>query len=235
MAATASRASRATGVSHFSGIAGGLAWWHGAIALSGAVLFVAGPLHPDPIPGVSFEQAIAGQLVDARWGVAHLLMLASTLSLAAGLFGLLRSRLLTFSPYALAAAVAAMFTTLLATVEMIFHVAAPVDVVALNAGEATPVLTTHIVLAIIAYPAFGFSFAALAVLMARGRGLGHKVLAALGAIGAIVYGVAAPVVIGTREAELAVLFIAATLFALWLIAAPWVFTGVPAAPPRSQA
>ena len=106
--------------------------------------------------------------------------------------------------------------------EMSFHLAAMVDRTALIAGAATPVLTTHLTLAVVAYPAFGFSMAALAALGARNRAVGGASIALLGVVGGLMDAVAAPIVVLTRDERYSWLFTGIAFLALWMcLAAVW--------------
>ena len=94
---------------------------------------------------------------------------------------------------------------------------AVVDAEALQAGRPTPILSAHLGLAVIAYPLFGLPFAALAWLGGRTRVLTHPVVGAIGALGGITHGIAAPIVVLSQDARFSFLFMGAMLIAIWLM------------------
>ncbi|MDQ3714969.1 MAG: hypothetical protein M3381_02855, partial [Actinomycetota bacterium] len=149
------------------------------------------------------------------WIPSHALIVAATIGFLIGLFALARSPMPLSAAARRAAWVAAVGAVLLA-VEGAFHLGAFVDEDAARAGEATPVLGTHLVLSLIIYPLFSLALAALAVL--SGRTLPHPVVGIIGAIGAIAFGVA-PALVGPAGIDaLAVLFgIGGILMSLWFI------------------
>lgn len=181
---------------------------------AGGVLFViGGPLHPRSDSSLPEAQATAKLIGAANWVPSHALILAGAIGFLIGLFGLARSRMPLSTGARRAAQIAAVGAVLF-VVESIFHLGAFLDEDAARAGGATPILSTHEVLSLFAYPLFTFAVAALAVL--SGRLLTHPVVGAVGAIGAVAFGVA-PALVGLADIEaLAVLFpIGGILMALW--------------------
>ena len=190
--------------------------WRLLTGLSGLLVAVGGSFHPDPDTDVGFSQATAGMLAHSGWVPSHALMLVSFLLLLPALIGLARARAL--SGAAATVLRISILAVVLGIVEFSFHLAAIVDRSALESGGSTPVLDTHLALAVVAYPAVGFSLAALAVLGARNHILTHPVFAALGVVGGVMHGIAAPIVVLSRNQELSFLFTGAIPLALWLIA-----------------
>ena len=190
--------------------------WRIALGVAGLLLIAGGPLHPDAHPELDFFRSTALMLSDPGWVPSHALMLASFVVLLAGLIGLVRSGCLTGR----SATVARVATIggVVAVVEGVLHLAAVVDAAALQAGTPTPILDAHLALAVVAYPAIGLPLAVLAWLGGRSRMLTHPLLGALGALGAFLHGIAAPVVVTTRDQQFSFLFQGAILFAIWLVA-----------------
>src|SRR5205085_10937593 len=92
----------------------------------------------------------------------------------------------------------------------------------LVAGSATPVLTTHLWLAVIFYPIFGIALAGFIIAGMRDRVLGSPWIAWLGIVGVLAHGVAPMLVILLNIEGARILFPFIMGFALWLIlAALW--------------
>ncbi len=132
-------------------------------------------------------EATAGLIGAPTWIPAHALILIGSLGFAIGLFALARSRMPLATAARRASWVAAIGAALL-LIESFFHLAAFADEDAALAGSATPFLSTHMAMALVVYPLFTFALAALAVL-SRDT-LTHPVIGILGAIGAVIFGLA---------------------------------------------
>src|SRR5713101_4647372 len=149
--------------------------WRPTLALAGILLLIGGPLHPRADTTKSFNESTALMLGNSNWPIAHALMLASYTLILLALTGLARHtdrpnsvrRVLRFAQVGAA----------LSVVEIAFHLAAVVDRSNLMTGGPTPVLTTHMTLAVAAYPVLGLSLAALALQGARTRSLGGWTIA----------------------------------------------------------
>jgi hypothetical protein len=200
--------------------------WRPFFILAGALIMAGGPQHP----GGDMAQMLA----HPDWVLSHVLVLGGFVSLLIGLVLYRRG--------AEAAAVGrwarlAVVGTALQVVEMVFHTAAVVDGPRLAAGEATPVLTTHLWLAVVLYPAFALSMIALVVAGARSRALGSRWIAWLGVLGLAAHGAAAPIVVLGGPPVFRILFPMVMFFALWLVfAAFWPMRAaapVPGAPARA--
>ena len=185
------------------------------MGIAGLLLFAGGALHPDDDATLDFYGATAAMLADPNWVPSHALMLASFVFLLVGFIGLSRSGLMHGRMAALTKV--AVLGTALAVVEGVLHLIAVVDTAALNAGGSTPILSAHLTLAIIAYPAFGLPFAALAWFGGTSRLLTHPVVGAIGALGGIAHGIAAPIVVGFKDPRFSFLFLGAILISVWLI------------------
>ncbi|MBI3968654.1 MAG: hypothetical protein HY329_23715 [Chloroflexi bacterium] len=189
--------------------------WRSLLVGAAVLLFLGGPLHPKPDPGVSFEAASAKMLADPGWVPSHGLMLATHVLLAFGFFGL--TRRVRLSGAARIAGWFAVVGAALSAIEMSFHLGAVVELDALVAGRPTPIFLTHLVLATLAQPLLGFSVAALAVLGARRRGVIDLVIGLIGAIGGLAHGLAAPIVVATRDQSFSFLFPGVVLLTPWLL------------------
>ncbi|MFI6096963.1 hypothetical protein ACIA8G_15480 [Lentzea sp. NPDC051213] len=194
---------------------GSAGWWPWALTVGAVALFIGGMLHPRKDPALSGHAAEAAWIGDPMWVPSHALVLLSSTLFALGLVGLLRHR-----PDLPAAARRAGWTAVagavLSVIENVPHLAATTESDAAAAGHATPFLSTHMVLALLAFPLFGFSVAALAALSKRH--LAHPALGVGAVIGGISWGLA-PWVVGPLGLEsFNVLFIVGMLMALWFAA-----------------
>ena len=197
-------------------LTGPIRQWRLTLGLAGLFLFVGGPLHPEGDPSLGFDGTTAMMLADPNWVPSHALMLVSFILILPGLVGLARSGLLgdASSPLMRVAIVGAV----VAVVEGVLHLVAVVDSEALRAGASTPILSAHLALAVVAYPLLGLPLAAIAWFGGRGRVLTHPIVGALGVIGGVSHGIAAPIVVLSRDSRFAVLFMGAVFLAIWLIA-----------------
>jgi hypothetical protein len=183
----------------------GLAW-RICLAVGAAGLLTGGPLHPGG--------TMAEMLAHPDWLLSHILQLVGFVAMAAGL-------------WAFAAAVPlparsrrwcrlAIGGTVLQAIEMAVHTAAMVDHHNLVAGASTPILTTHLAMAVTLYPLFALALIGFIVAAARDHVLGWWT-GGLGIIGAIGQGLSAPLVVGLDIAAARVLFPMIVLVALWLL------------------
>jgi hypothetical protein len=198
--------------------------WRVPLLLAG-VLILAGPQHPR-------GSTMLEMLGHADWLASHVLLTASLILFGVGMV-LLRSggpqpeRTAWWLRFAIIA-------TALQTVEAVVHTAAMVDHGNLAAGRATPVLTTHLAMAVVLYPLFGAAAVGLIVAAARERVLGSWWIAWIGIIGATAHGLAAPLRILTGYAPFSILFAGIVVFALWMaLAGLWPLRAV--APARRAA
>jgi len=129
----------------------------------------------------------------------------------------------------------ALWGTVLQAVEMAFHTVSVVDAEHLAAGASTPVLTIHLVLAVLLYPVFGATVIGFIVATARDRSMASPWVSWIGILGAAAHGLSAPLVVGLRIPQAGILFPLLMLLALWLaLAALWPLRA-PAAGPVQQA
>lgn len=161
--------------------------WPWAFAAGGVLFLIGGALHPDEDSSLPEAEATADFIGAPTWIPAHTLILIGSLGFAIGLFALARSRM-SLSTAAQRAAWVAAIGAALFFIESFFHLAAFADEDAALAGNATPLLSTHMAMALVVYPLFTFALAALAVL-SRDT-LTHPVIGILGAIGAVIFGLA---------------------------------------------
>jgi len=187
--------------------------WPWAMAAGGVLFLIGGPLHPSSDSSLPESQATAELIGGGTWIPSHALILAGAIGYLIGLFGLARSRMPLSTSARRAAWVAEVGAVLLA-VEGVFHLGAFLDEDAALAGDSIPILSTHMALSLVVYPLFTFAVGALAVLSRRT--LTHPVVGAVGAIGAVAFGVA-PALVGLASIEaLALLFpLGGALIALW--------------------
>ncbi|MEZ4379552.1 MAG: hypothetical protein R3B35_14850 [Gemmatimonadales bacterium] len=181
--------------------------WRPLLALGGILIVIGGPMHPGG--------TMAEMLADPAWIPSHSWVLAGFVALSVALFGYWRS--VAQGPTMRRWAALAFVGTLIQTIELVFHLVAYVDLEHLLAGEPTPVLTTHLTLALGAYPVFGLLTAGAIVVGVRTGELGRAWFAPLGILGALAHGIA-PLLVLTFEIEKArVLFPMVILFALWTV------------------
>ena len=88
---------------------------------------------------------------------------------------------------------------------------------ALWAGRPTAILSAHLALAVIACPALGLPSAALVWFAGIGRVLTHPVVGAIGALGGITHGIAAPIVVLSQDSRFSFLFMGAMFISIWLM------------------
>jgi hypothetical protein len=200
--------------------------WRLPLFVAGALLLRGGSMHP--------SGTMAEMISHPNWVMGHSMVFAGYVVLLAGLLLLRRSVLPERTGRWLRFAVVA---TAAQAVEMAVHTMAYVDHANLVAGHGTPVLSTHLALAVLCYPLFAVGIIGLIVAGARDRGLGSWWIAWLGIIGAAAQGAAAPIVILSGDTRFAVLFIGIAPFALWaMLAALWpVRAAAASAVPRPQA
>jgi hypothetical protein len=186
--------------------------WRAFFVLATVLLAVGGPQHP--------RGAMVEMLKDPAWPRAHALMFFGFVALLLGLLSYRRS--VPVPPRTQVWLRLATLGTLFQTVEMGFHAAAALDSAHLLAGAATPILTTHLWMAVVAYPLFGLTIIGLIVAGAHDRVLGSYWIAWLGILGALAHGVAPPLIIVGKVEGARVLFPFLMLLALWLtLAAVW--------------
>ncbi|HSU16972.1 hypothetical protein [Longimicrobium sp.] len=182
--------------------------WRAGFALSGLLILAGGPRHPGG--------TMAQMLASPEWVPSHSLLLAA--------FAVLLGGLLLFRREHAALPVRtrrwlrlAIVGTALQTVEMAFHLASVTDLANLTAGRAAPVLTTHLVLAVLVSPIFAATIIGLVVAGALDRVLASRWIAPIAVAGALAHGLAAPLVVLGAPGNWRFLFPGVALFAVWLV------------------
>jgi hypothetical protein len=187
-------------------------WWRLAFLIGGGLVLTGGPRHP--------RGPMAEMLAHPDWTPAHVWMLAGFVALLIGLTtlphdALLTNRLRRWRRVAIAA-------TAFQAVEVAVHTVAVLDHANLVAGRPTPILTTHMMLSVIAYPLFAVGIIGFMVTASRERTLGSPWITWLGALGALGHGAAAPLAVVAKLAWAPLLFPLLTLLAIWMVlAALW--------------
>ena len=199
--------------------------WRAPLLLAGVLILLGGPRHP--------RGAMVEMLAHPDWVLAHMLVLAGFVALLAGLVLLRRgapqpARTAWWLRFAIAA-------TALQSFEMVLHTVSVVDGGNLAAGHATPVLSTHLALAVVMYPLFGAAMVGFILAAARERAAGSVWIAWLGVIGAAAHGLSAPIVILSGDTRFAILFPMLMLLALWLVIAAFLPARAAAAAPHPHA
>lgn len=186
--------------------------WRVCFIVAALLMMAGGPQHPGG--------TMAEMLADPRWIPAHSLILAGIVTFLAGLLVYKQSTAL---PRATKRWLGlAIIGTVLQVIEMAMHTAAVVDHHHLVAGQATPVLSTHLWLAVFFYPIFGLTISGFIIAGMRDRVIGSPWIGWLGIAGVLAQGAAPPLVILLEIEGARILFALILLFAVWLIlAALW--------------
>jgi hypothetical protein len=191
--------------------------WRIALALSGLVALVAGPMHPDSDAKDPLREELAVMTADERWVPGHSLLVLSTVLLALGLWLAYRSGAWSRRTRRAVKVGAVAFSAYV--VETVSHAAAAVDSDALAAGEPAYVAFGHIALAAVLYPVSGLALVYLADSLGRASGGWRRGIAVLGIVGGLVHAVSVPAVVLLPDTEITPLFAAsAVLIALWSLA-----------------
>jgi hypothetical protein len=192
--------------------------WRVLFVLGAALVFFGGSMHP--------RGYMAQMLVDPKWIPGHAMAAVGFLVLALGL-ALYRRDAATDERTRWWAG-AATVTMALEALEMTVHTLAFVDAGALpaqaiNAGAATPVLTTHLWMATLVYPLSGLTLIALIWTGIRQRSLGSPWIGWIGMLGAAAHAAVMPLIFLLRVEEAGILFPLMTLFTtVWFfLAALW--------------
>jgi hypothetical protein len=183
--------------------------WRLCFILSAVLMMAGGPRHP--------RGTMAQMLAHPDWVVAHAFLLAGFVALLVGLIVYQQNPAL--PERVRKCARIAVIATVLQTIEMAFHTASAVDHANLVAGRATPILTSHLWLAVAIYPVFGLTVAGLIVAGVRDGVLGSRWIAWLGILGLLAHGAAAPLVIVFQVQGAEMLFPMLLLFAIWMVLA----------------
>lgn len=187
--------------------------WRPLFLLSGVLIMVGGMNHP--------RGRMVEMLAHPDWVWSHTLLLLGFLSLLAGLV-LYRRAAAPLPKRTSRWLRLALYGTVLQAIEMAFHTVSVVDGEHLAAGHPTPVLTTHLVQAVILYPVFAVTIIGFIVATARDRTLASPWIAWLGILGAAAHGLSTPLVVGLRISQAGILFPLVMLLAIWLaLAAVW--------------
>lgn len=182
--------------------------WRVLFGLGGIVMAVGGPLHPR-------DDTMQAMLVNPSWFPSHM---AQLVGLALMTLGMMRfRRIMPHSPAVRRWSGLAALGLFLQTVEMAFHLASMVDADNLAAGLATPVLSTHIVLAVTSYPLLAILMGGLILVAGRTRELGNLWLAPIGIAGLTAQAVAVVLVVGLDMQAARVGFPMVMLFATWTV------------------
>lgn len=182
--------------------------WRAAFAAGGLLIIVGGWNHP--------RGAMVDMLAHHDWLWSHVLF---TLGIAGLLAGLIAFRSTVTSPRLRQVTQWTIWATVLQTIEAVMHTWAMVDASNLAAGLPTPVLTTHLWMAIALYPVFGLAMIAFIVTAMRECAVGSVWFAWLGILGAAAHGLSAPLTLVFEIAWAPILFPMVMLLALWMVLA----------------
>lgn len=182
--------------------------WRVLFGLGGVVMAAGGPLHPR-------GETMHSMLVDPNWFPSHMAQLVGYALMTLGMMRF--RRVMPHSPAVQRWSGLAALGLALQTVEMAFHLASMVDADKLAAGLATPILSTHIVLAVTSYPLLALLMGGLIVVASRARELGNPWIAPLGLVGLIAQAVAVVLVVGWDIQAARIGFPLVMLFAIWTV------------------
>jgi hypothetical protein len=182
--------------------------WRILFAAGGVIMAAGGPLHPR-------GETMHSMLIDPNWFPSHMGQLVGFGLMTLGMMRF--RRVLPHSPAVRRWSGLAALGLALQTVEMAFHLASMVDAEKLAAGLATPVLSTHIVLALTIYPLLAILVCGLIVVAARTRELGTPLLAPLGIAGLVAQAIAVVLVAGFDMQAARIGFPMVMLFAIWTV------------------
>lgn len=181
--------------------------WRIAFFAAGVLILVGGPRHP--------RGAMVDMLQHHDWFMAHAIMVVALLALTIGLAMLARVPGLSgnLRRWTNIAAVGAA----LEAIEMIVHTAASADAANLAAGQSTPILSTHLNMALLIYPLFGVAIAVFMIKGMRERAVGSPWIIWLGVIAAVCHALVMPLVYIFEVWWAPILFPTIMLLGLWLV------------------
>lgn len=180
--------------------------WRVLFVLGALLGLYGGPQHPG---GTMLEM-----LRDPIWLSAHAFVTAGFVAWVAGLW--IWGREHTTSPRVRSWWRWALVVGVLQSIEYVFHTIAYLDAENLAAGASTPVLTTHLALAVTVYPIFGLVTAVFVWVGARRGVLGSAWAAPLGIAGLLCHALSAPLVLILGVEQARILFPLVMLFLLWM-------------------
>ena len=184
-----------------------------ALFLAGGLLMAAGGgLHPTGT-GDTVDAHLLSMFDAALWPLSHWVLLAGAV---AGFLAFVWAwRTHAFGPRVQRWLPVVAAAWAVGAAELVPHLLAANDAHALAHHESTPMLDTHLSLAVIAGPAVG---ALVAIIVARAaRSRVAWVLAAVAVVGGLLYAAASPLIVLTDDPAYSVLFAAQTGLAVWLL------------------
>ncbi len=200
--------------------------WRIALIASGIVMVTGAPRHPSSDARYPMREELAIMTSHPDWVPAHLMIMLSTVLLAAGLLGAYRTKAWPGVQPALGIAAVAVAAYV---IETAFHLAAAVDNHALHHGGATPVATTHIWLSLLLYPLTGLALAYLGVRQLAVWPGARRLVGLPAVVGGLAHAVSVPLTLVLPDAELSPLFATSALsFAAYALV-----TGLTGAPRRA--
>ncbi len=186
--------------------------WRVAFFAAGALILAGAPRHP--------RGTMVEMLAHHDWFMAHALMVAAYLALVIGLVMFVRvpglsGNLRRWTQLAAAGAG-------LEALEMTVHMAASVDAANLAAGLSTPVLSTHLIMALLIYPVFGTVISVFMIKGMRERAVGSPWIVWPGLIAAVGHVLVMPLVYLLEIWWAPIMFPMIMGLGLWLVlAALW--------------
>lgn len=198
--------------------------WRPPLVAAGVVLLAGGGMHPDVDPAGPMTEDLAAMAADDAWVPGHALVLVSTVLLAAGLWGAVRSAAWPSTlrrPLRLAALAVSLYV-----VETVFHLFAFVDADTLHDGGFAPFAGAHVALSVVLYPLSGAAVAALGWATARATSGARRAVGGVAVVAGTLQALAVPFTVLLPDAENTPLFAGgAVLLAVWSV-----LTGLTGAP-----
>lgn len=192
----------------------------GRILAAGAATFAVYVLtHPrgDVDAANNVDEAVHTMAVESAWVPSHIIGLAATVLIAAGLWTLLRSDWLSDDQRARRAALLLLGGTVGAAIELVPHIFVAAETEELAAQGSTPLTDLHLIFQATLLPIYGVAVAALAII-GFGR-VAHPLACVLGVIGGAALAAVGPLLLITDDPRLGFIFMPAGGTFLFLFAA----------------
>lgn len=186
-----------------------------ALGVGGLLMAVGGALHPHETSG-TLDESLLALLGSPVWLPAHAVLIAGMVLVLTGLV-LLRQRA-AFPRQVRPWLTAAIVMWAIAAPEYVPHLLAGSEHEALAAGDATPMVHTHLALSTVTTPLVGISTGLLALAVARATSTwSARLLAGAGVAGGLAFAAAAPLLAITGDPTVTTLFAAQTLIDVWIV------------------
>ena len=189
----------------------------GLFAIAAAIaLLVSGVLHPDAGDAGLHREAYLTMASGANWDIAHWMLLIGFLLMSVTFALIMDVPRLAAHKMLMGLSRVAMLASLFMTVHGIPHLLVSSELEQLASGGSAPLYEFTRWTEAVGLPFFGLAVAAVALTGMRERALSGRSIAILGAVGAIIFGVAGLLTAGFEIGAADVLFPLSALISLWL-------------------